>query len=219
MNEQQNALKVFSEELGELAIEILELQKQVSKAMRFGIDEQRDLPTSNRERIEAEWNDLLGSMQNLQKHGIDLTPNVEAIIQKLGKIDKYTTYSKALGTVIDSEWNHENIEPTEKGWYTVKRADGSLCIRAWGNDSWWIPLTDGWLSGLPAGFQWLGPIASIDWDTPGVQPSQESAQKGWKALPISQIEMVKHTADFQVLIGFTSCRAAGEFKQVLEGSK
>jgi len=99
MNEKQNALKVFEEELGELAIEILHLQQQVSKAMRFGIDEQRDLPTSNRERIESEWNDLLGSLVNLQLHGIELTPDVDAIAKKVGKITKYTSYSRQLGEV------------------------------------------------------------------------------------------------------------------------
>ena len=99
MTEQQNALVVFKEELGELAIEILTLQQQVSKALRFGIDEQRDLPTSNRERIEAEWNDLLGSMKFLAKAGIDLSPDLEAVQRKVNKISKYTEYSKELGEV------------------------------------------------------------------------------------------------------------------------
>ena len=99
MNEQQNALVVFKEELGELAIEILNLQQQVSKALRFGIDEQRDLPTSNRERIEAEWNDLLGSLEFLRKNGIDLRPNMAAVLRKMEKVDTYTKYSKELGTV------------------------------------------------------------------------------------------------------------------------
>ena len=87
MDEQQNALKVFDEELGEVAQELivlagrfLRLQQQASKAQRFGIDEQRDLPTSNRERIEAEWNDLLGSMEVLRKVGIDLSPDFDALV-------------------------------------------------------------------------------------------------------------------------------------------
>ena len=102
MNEQQNALKIFEEELGELAIELLTLQQQVSKAIRFGIDEQRDLPTSNRERIEAEWNDLLGSLEHLSKTGISLMPNIEAVTKKVAKIEKHTNYSKELGTVHSS---------------------------------------------------------------------------------------------------------------------
>ena len=102
MDEQQNALKVFEEELGELAIEILKLQQNVSKAIRFGIDEQRDLPTSNRERIEAEFNDLLGSLDHLRKTGITLEPDFEAIAAKVAKIERYTKYSIKLGTVRSS---------------------------------------------------------------------------------------------------------------------
>lgn len=99
MNEQEHLLVVFHEELGELAIELLSLQKQVSKALRFGIDEQRDLPTSNRERIEAEWNDLLGSIQKLRKAGIDLKPDLEAIEAKMSKIDNYCSYARELGAI------------------------------------------------------------------------------------------------------------------------
>jgi len=99
MTEQENLLVIFKEELGELAIEILSLQQQVSKAIRFGINEQRDLPTSNIERIESEWNDLLGSIKKLSSVGINLKPDIEAINRKMTKIDKYTGYSKGLGIV------------------------------------------------------------------------------------------------------------------------
>lgn len=99
MTEDQNALLVFAEELAEVAVELLKLQNQVSKAIRFGIDEQRDLPTSNRERISAEWNDLLGSLEVLAKRGINLTPDIEAISKKVAKIQLYTNYSKELGQV------------------------------------------------------------------------------------------------------------------------
>jgi len=109
MDEQQNALTVYKEELGEVAQELIELagrflslQQQASKAIRFGIDEQRDLPTSNRERLEAEWNDLLGSLEVLRKVGIDLSPNLDAIAAKVAKVDRYTEYSKTLGTVHSS---------------------------------------------------------------------------------------------------------------------
>lgn len=100
MTEDQNALLVFMEELGELALELLALQKHVSKAIRFGIDEQRDLPTSNRDRISAEWNDLLGSVQVLASRGIELKPDIEAITNKVAKVEKYTDYSKELGQVV-----------------------------------------------------------------------------------------------------------------------
>jgi|SRR6478736_4125497 len=64
------------------------------------------------------------------------------------------------------EWKNEDVEPAESGWYAVMRADKSLCLRAFGNGLWWIPLKDGWLSGLPPGFKWFGPLMPIDWDTP-----------------------------------------------------
>ena len=99
MNEQENLLVIFKEELGELAVEILMLQQQVSKAIRFGIDEQRDLPSSNRERIESEWNDLLGSIIKLKTVDINLIPDLEAVTRKMRKIDKYTDYGKSLGVI------------------------------------------------------------------------------------------------------------------------
>jgi hypothetical protein len=46
---------------------------------------------------------------------------------------------------------------------------------------------------------------------------QQAIPSGWLPLPTKNIEMVKQVADFQVLIGFKSCRAAGEFKAALEG--
>ena len=99
MNKQEHLLVVFSEELNELATELLSLQKQVHKALRFGIDEQRDLPTSNRERIENEWNDLLGSIRKLHSVNINLKPDLEAINKKMEKIDIYIDYGISLGTV------------------------------------------------------------------------------------------------------------------------
>lgn len=99
MTDDQNALLVFAEELAEVAVELLKLQNQVSKAIRFGIDEKRDLPTSNRERISAEWNDLLGSLEVLAQRGITLTPDIDAISKKVEKIERYTKYSKDLGQI------------------------------------------------------------------------------------------------------------------------
>lgn len=99
MTEDQNALLIFAEELAEVAVELLLLQKQVSKAIRFGIDEQRDLPTSNRQRIESEWNDLLGAVEVLASRGINLQPDVKAIASKVEKIRRYTEYSRHLKQV------------------------------------------------------------------------------------------------------------------------
>jgi hypothetical protein len=64
------------------------------------------------------------------------------------------------------KWNPETKAPALSGWCVVMRKDGTLCMRAYGNGLWWIPLADGWLSGIPAGFKWFGPVEEIDWATP-----------------------------------------------------
>jgi len=99
MNKQEHLMTVFAEELGEVAMELLELQKQIFKAQRFGIDEQRDIPTSNRERIEAEWQDLLGSVEKLREVGIYLQPDIAAIAAKMEKVERYCDYAKSLGAL------------------------------------------------------------------------------------------------------------------------
>lgn len=99
MNTQEHLMTVFAEELGEVAMELLELQKQIFKAQRFGIDEQRDIPTSNRQRIEAEWQDLLGSVEKLRSVGIELKPDIIAISAKMDKIDRYCQYARDLGAL------------------------------------------------------------------------------------------------------------------------
>lgn len=63
--------------------------------------------------------------------------------------------------VMRAWWRTQGETPTGPGWYEILRADGSRCVRAFGGGSWWIPLKDGWLSGLPAGFSWRGPIAPM----------------------------------------------------------
>lgn len=65
-------------------------------------------------------------------------------------------------------WQNERTAPRVPGWYTVKRADYSLCVRAFGGGMWWIPLSDGWFGGLPPGFTWREPVV------PMVQPDSGS---------------------------------------------
>lgn len=79
----------------------------------------------------------------------------------------------------EPRWFPENDPPINPGWYAVQRKDGSLCLRAFGNGEWWIPLADGWLSGLPTGFRWLGPLEPVEWDTPrtALSPSPSAAPK------------------------------------------
>lgn len=93
MTAKKDALILFGEELGELATEILKLQNSVSKAVRFGINDVYE-DVSNHERIQEEWNDVLGSIVNLHSTGIDLSPRVMDIAAKLRKIRKYDAYAK-----------------------------------------------------------------------------------------------------------------------------
>lgn len=46
-------------------------------------------------------------------------------------------------------------------------------------------------------------------------PAASFARKGWKALPVLNIEHVSQPCEFQVMLGFKSCRTASEFKAAL----
>ena len=96
MDRQEHLLVILMEECAEVA-------KQSAKALRFGIDEQRDLPTSNRERLHQEWNDILGVVSMLEDEGIHLYPDRDLINAKQEKVEKYLRYSAELGTLMDSK--------------------------------------------------------------------------------------------------------------------
>jgi len=86
-------------------------------------------------------------------------------------------------------WHDEAEEPTEGGWYAIERADGSRCVRGFGDGQWWIPLKGGWLSGLPAGFRWRGPIADMGPDT---------------GSPLGECELVQRAAELNGVWGGAS---------------
>lgn len=72
-------------------------------------------------------------------------------------------------------WHDENEEPEYPGWYEVDpiddRFDGKVTYRAWGNDLWWTPLKDGWLSSRMGIYRWRGPVANVDGPAPdGTNP-------------------------------------------------
>ncbi len=104
LSQQDHALTVAKEELGELALELmtfvtalLRMQKTMSKAVRFGVHERRDLPDTNLDRIRAEWQDLLGALGHLRNHGVSLEPDAQAIAAKMAKIEQYCEYAVSLG--------------------------------------------------------------------------------------------------------------------------
>lgn len=92
MNRLEHLLVIMMEECAEL-------QKELSKALRFGIDEQRDLPTSNYERICAEFSDFEGVRELLKREGKPIVADVNQIFRKIDKVEKYLEYSKECGTL------------------------------------------------------------------------------------------------------------------------
>lgn len=72
------------------------------------------------------------------------------------------------------QFNNPEQIPTETGWYLCKAGDrwnGETRYRAYGNGSWWIPLSDGWIQGPAEIYQWHGPVADINGPAPdGTNP-------------------------------------------------
>ncbi len=89
--------------LGKLAEEAAELAQIAIKAQQFGIDEVfggQEVPLSNRERIEAELNDVLGIVWALrQEEGVMIEQSIDAQNEKCLKMAKWRTYARELGLV------------------------------------------------------------------------------------------------------------------------
>lgn len=90
--------------LVKLAEECNEVGQMVAKCLQFGLDEvysDGNNILSNKERLFAELNDILGVIQMLNdEEGFGFLPSVEAIKTKGNKIGKYRGYSVGLGKVI-----------------------------------------------------------------------------------------------------------------------
>ncbi len=94
MNREEQLLVILSEECVEVA-------KEVSKALRFGLDDfEPGTIKTNRQKIAAEFNDLFAVAQMLVEEGIldnskMLCPL--AITIKQEKVEKYLEISRSLG--------------------------------------------------------------------------------------------------------------------------
>lgn len=139
MNESNEVLKVFEEELGELAIELLKLQQLVSKAIRFGLEDSWEEHPKNIVRIQSEWNDVLGAVEVLNKAGIDLAPNKEAITKKVEKIkyftEEYNNQKKIVLKVSNfaHDWTNRDyfIGVNDKNLYClIDKRDFYLCSKS-----------------------------------------------------------------------------------------
>jgi len=96
MNRLEHLLTILGEECSEL-------HQETCKALRFGLDEQRDLPTSNIERMQREFNDLLAMIEMVNDAYGDnvLFTDYPLKDAKKLKVEKYLLYSKELGTLIE----------------------------------------------------------------------------------------------------------------------
>lgn len=96
MNRQEHLLVILSEECAELS-------KEVSKALRFGLNDYAPLSSeTNAQRIVAEFNDLVAVFRMLSENNIfnpDDLLNDKSIRDKKEKVERYLTYSKLVGTL------------------------------------------------------------------------------------------------------------------------
>ena len=96
MNRQEHLLVILSEECAELS-------KEVSKALRFGLNDHAPLSSeTNAQRIVAEFNDLVAVFRMLAENNIfnsDDLLNDKSIRDKKEKVERYLTYSKLVGTL------------------------------------------------------------------------------------------------------------------------
>lgn len=102
MNEHTYTMTCAGEEAVELALELairksLTLNKRITKAIRFGMDENEpNDPLDNTARILEEANDLYAVLDML---GL-FKPDPEAMERKKEKVRRYAEYARNCGTLI-----------------------------------------------------------------------------------------------------------------------
>ena len=94
MNRLDHLLVIFAEECSEVA-------QETAKALRFGIYEQRDLPTTNIERMGVELSQLLAMAEMLKDEGYEIPIYADVMDAKKEKVEKYLAYSKHLGRLTE----------------------------------------------------------------------------------------------------------------------
>lgn len=96
MNRQEHLLTILSEECGEIA-------KEISKGLRFGLDDHHPTQVgTNAEKINLEYNDLVAVFEMLNDEGIlEVKLDPELIKRKKERVEKYLLYAKERGTLKD----------------------------------------------------------------------------------------------------------------------
>lgn len=92
MNRLEHLMTILNEECAEIV-------QATTKALRFGLDEGRDIQGTNVERMRKEVNDLLAMVEMLEKEGVDLSPDYAHRAQKKAKVEHYLLYSTECGTL------------------------------------------------------------------------------------------------------------------------
>ena len=107
MNRQEHLITILGEECSEL-------HQELCKALRFGVYEQRDLPTSNSQRIFKEFNDLMAMVEMVNESAVDTSfddagvtlgkgglmyRDEDLIAKKKEKVENYLLYSHRCGTL------------------------------------------------------------------------------------------------------------------------
>lgn len=80
--------------------ECAEIQKEASKALRFGLDDHHPDYESNRKRLANEMADFMGIVEMLQDENDLELIDYEKVNAKKIKVEKYLEYSKNCGTLI-----------------------------------------------------------------------------------------------------------------------
>lgn len=96
MNRKEHLLTCLSEECMEVA-------KEASKGLRFGLDDHHPTQTgTNEQKINDEFNDLVAILIMLREEGVvTIQIDDEKIKAKKEKVEKYLLYSKERGTLND----------------------------------------------------------------------------------------------------------------------
>lgn len=92
MNRLEHLLVILGEECSEL-------HQESCKALRFGVHEQRDLPTSNLDRMTYEYSQLVAMLHMLQDEGVNVRLDYNIVAEKKAKVEKYLAYSHECGTL------------------------------------------------------------------------------------------------------------------------
>lgn len=117
MNKTEHLLIILSEECAELS-------KQISKALRFELDDiEPKQELTYRARIISELADIIGAARLLVDENIIVFPGEDLIEAKKLKVQKYIEYAKNQGTLEKLEDKPKKLYPVF--WYM--RDDHSFC--------------------------------------------------------------------------------------------